>query len=194
MLVLYKRPAFLGVFFALCFIVVVVLLSAHVLEWSVHHSRHARAQQDSRERDKSHRDAAFERLNGQAPDQQQDMDLDERQPLLASKTPATTSDHHAESHRLLVAGLAYGSCSGALSGLGLLFAKTGVELLILSTVGGQNQFGHWQAWMIVLVLLVTDLTQLWYLNHSLRLLGPTLICPLACCFYNLSSIFNGLSA
>lgn len=36
------------------------------------------------------------------------------------------------------------------------------------------------------------LFQLFYLNKSLRLVGPTLICPLAFCFYNLSSIFNGL--
>lgn len=38
----------------------------------------------------------------------------------------------------LILGVAYGSASGALSGLCLLFAKTGVELLIL-TVVGDNQ-------------------------------------------------------
>lgn len=38
----------------------------------------------------------------------------------------------------LVAGVAYGAASGTLSGLCLLFAKTGIELLIL-TVVGQNQ-------------------------------------------------------
>lgn len=112
-------------------------------------------------------------------------------------------------------GIAYGSASGTLSGLCLLFAKTGVELLIL-TVVGQNQFKRWESWMIVLALLICALLQvgrnirgmyarechllirphppqLWYLNKSLRLVGPTLICPLAFCFYNLSSIFNGLS-
>lgn len=30
------------------------------------------------------------------------------------------------------------------------------------------------------------------MNRALRLLGPTLICPLAFCFYNLSSIISGL--
>lgn len=88
-------------------------------------------------------------------------------------------------------GIAYGSASGTMSGLCLLFAKTGVELLIL-TVVGRNQFKRWESWMIVLALLVCALLQLFYLNKSLRLVGPTLICPLAFCFYNLSSIFNGL--
>lgn len=34
--------------------------------------------------------------------------------------------------------------------------------------------------------------QLFYLNRALRLVGPTLICPLAFCAYNLSSIVSGL--
>ena len=55
-------------------------------------------------------------------------------------------------------GVAYGSASGTLSGLCLLFAKTGVELLIL-TVVGHNQFRKWQSWMIVLALLVCALLQ-----------------------------------
>jgi len=97
----------------------------------------------------------------------------------------------AEKIRLWL-GIAFGSASGTLSGLCLLFAKTGVELLIL-TVVGHNQFKRWESWMIVLALLVCALLQLWYLNKSLRLVGPTLICPLAFCFYNLSSIFNGLT-
>lgn len=40
----------------------------------------------------------------------------------------------------VILGVAYGSASGTLSGLCLLFAKTGVELLIL-TIVGQNQVG-----------------------------------------------------
>jgi cation transport regulator ChaB len=55
-------------------------------------------------------------------------------------------------------GIAYGSASGTMSGLCLLFAKTGVELLIL-TVVGQNQFKRWESWMIVLALLVCALLQ-----------------------------------
>lgn len=55
-------------------------------------------------------------------------------------------------------GIAYGSASGTMSGLCLLFAKTGVELLVL-TVMGQNQFKRWESWMIVLALLVCALLQ-----------------------------------
>ncbi|KAM0749825.1 hypothetical protein T439DRAFT_326722 [Meredithblackwellia eburnea MCA 4105] len=91
----------------------------------------------------------------------------------------------------IILGVAYGGASGTLSGLCLLFAKTGIELLIL-TVVGQNQFGHYQAWLIVAVLLIAAILQLFYLNRALRLVGPTLICPLAFCFYNLSSMISGL--
>jgi len=40
--------------------------------------------------------------------------------------------------------------------------------------------------------VVLALLQLWYLHKSLVLEDPTLVCPLAFCFYNLSSILNGL--
>ncbi|SCV68537.1 BQ2448_658 [Microbotryum intermedium] len=103
----------------------------------------------------------------------------------------------------LILGVAYGAASGTLSGLCLLFAKTGIELLIQTIVARQNQFGHFEAWAVVGVLAVaadgvTDVffggppIQLFYLNRALRLVGPTLICPLAFCFYNLSSIISGL--
>ncbi|GAA6035208.1 hypothetical protein JCM8097_006420 [Rhodosporidiobolus ruineniae] len=87
--------------------------------------------------------------------------------------------------------VAYGATSGTLSGLCLLFTKTGIELLILS-VTGKNQFGHVEPWLIVATLLITELFQLSYLNRALRLSGPTLVCPLAFCFYNTSSIVSGL--
>ncbi|PLW39468.1 hypothetical protein PCANC_01147 [Puccinia coronata f. sp. avenae] len=96
-------------------------------------------------------------------------------------------------HRLkLLIGIAYGSTSGTLSGICLLFAKTGVELLIRSLTGTVNEFYKIQTWLILFVLLISALLQLWYLNKALRLVNPTLICPLAFCFYNLSSIISGL--
>ncbi|KAG0142001.1 hypothetical protein CROQUDRAFT_673789 [Cronartium quercuum f. sp. fusiforme G11] len=92
----------------------------------------------------------------------------------------------------LFIGVAYGSTSGTLSGICLLFAKTGVELLILSLSGSGNQFRQFQTWLIILILLVAAILQLWYLNKALRLVNPTLICPLAFCFYNLSAIVSSL--
>ncbi|GAA5904323.1 hypothetical protein JCM6882_003196 [Rhodosporidiobolus microsporus] len=88
--------------------------------------------------------------------------------------------------------VAYGATSGTLSGLCLLFTKTGIELLILTVTGRGNQFGHLEPWLIILTLLLTELFQLSYLNRALRLSGPTLVCPLAFCFYNTSSIVSGL--
>lgn len=58
----------------------------------------------------------------------------------------------------------------------LLFAKSGVELLVL-TLGGDNQFRRWETWMLVLGLIVFALLQLWYLHKALILADPTLVCP-----------------
>jgi len=73
----------------------------------------------------------------------------------------------------------------------LVFAKAGVELLLIS-IHGNNQFWKWQAWMLVLGLVGFSLLQLWYMHKALKLADPTIVCPLAFCFYNLSSIVNGL--
>lgn len=75
--------------------------------------------------------------------------------------------------------VAYGAASGTLSGVCLLLAKSGVELLVL-TFSGQNQFGRWQSWALVLIMLMAALLQLWYLNKSLKLAGE---------FYFESSVF-----
>jgi hypothetical protein len=77
--------------------------------------------------------------------------------------------------RLLLA-ISYASFSGIISGMCLLFAKSGVELLLL-TLRGQNQFWRWQAWVLVLGLVVFALLQLWYLHKALVLADPTLVCP-----------------
>ena len=52
----------------------------------------------------------------------------------------------------------------------LLFAKSGVELLLL-TIGGDNQFCWWQAWLLILGLGAFTLLQLWYL-HIAFILEP----------------------
>ncbi|KAI6132822.1 hypothetical protein EDD16DRAFT_1529828 [Pisolithus croceorrhizus] len=87
--------------------------------------------------------------------------------------------------------LAYAAASGIMSGLCLIFAKSGVELLLL-TFGGSNQFYRWEAWALVGGLVVFAIGQLWYLNRGLRLADPAFVCPSAFCFYNFSSILNGL--
>ncbi|BGP44873.1 hypothetical protein JCM10450v2_000688 [Rhodotorula kratochvilovae] len=86
----------------------------------------------------------------------------------------------------------YGATSGTLSGLCLLITKTGIDLLISTITSGENQFGHLEAWIILAALLLFELVQLAYLNRALRLVGPTLVCPLSFCFYNSASIASGL--
>ncbi|KAF9459897.1 hypothetical protein BDZ94DRAFT_1291385 [Collybia nuda] len=127
--------------------------------------------------------------------------LTERTPLLDPplthlvSSPIHKISHDPELHainrtRLLLA-ISYASFSGIISGMCLLFAKSGVELLLL-TWRGQNQFWRWQAWVLVFGLAAFALLQLWYLHKALVLADPTLVCPSAFCFYNLSSIVNGL--
>lgn len=114
----------------------------------------------------------------------------EHTPLLYPKTrnvasPSSSSsnisreDDHAlravNQIRLLLA-ISYASFSGIISGMCLLFAKSGVELLVL-TLGGDNQFWRWETWMLVLGLIVFALLQLWYLHKALILADPTLVCP-----------------
>lgn len=111
----------------------------------------------------------------------------------STSAAALAAAEHDPSIRKICLGLAiaYGGASGTLSGACLLLAKTGVELLVL-TIGGDNQFDRWQSWFLVIFMLSAALLQLWYLNKSLRLASPPLVCPLAFCFYNTSSIALGM--
>lgn len=108
-------------------------------------------------------------------------------------TPSPPDALHMAVHRPTVLALAviYSSASGTLSGVCLLLAKSGVDLLILS-LAGHNQFSSWRSWFLVAVLLVAALLQLWYLHKSLKLADPVLVAPLAFCFYNLASVTLGL--
>ncbi|KAM6498109.1 hypothetical protein JOM56_006057 [Amanita muscaria] len=129
----------------------------------------------------------------------------ERTPLLDPKTTPPSrgslfaklqSKYNADdlgklNHTRLLVALSYASFSGILSGMCLLFAKSGIELLLL-TVKGNNQFWRWEAWLLILGLVVFALLQMWYLQKALIFAGPTHVCPCAFCFYNLSSIVNGL--
>lgn len=91
----------------------------------------------------------------------------------------------------LIRGILYGVISGDLSAHALLFAKSAVELLI-KTIGGQNQFVHWQAWLIVLALVSLALCQLYYLHRGLKLVSTSVLYPLVFCVYNIIAILDGL--
>ncbi|KIP11943.1 hypothetical protein PHLGIDRAFT_395773 [Phlebiopsis gigantea 11061_1 CR5-6] len=108
----------------------------------------------------------------------------ERSPLIDPKTsrasslspPSSLSSCLTSSNTPLFLAMSYASFGGIISGMCLLIAKSGVELLVL-TIAGNNQFWRWQAWMLVLGLGVCALLQLWYMHKSLVLADPTLVCP-----------------
>ncbi|KAG0201542.1 hypothetical protein BGX33_010256 [Mortierella sp. NVP41] len=89
-------------------------------------------------------------------------------------------------------GISYGCVGGMLSSQALLFAKSAIELLYLTIVGGQNQFENPLSWFLVVALIAAALLQLYYLNQGLRLCDTVLLVPLSFCAYNVSCLFNGL--
>ena len=91
--------------------------------------------------------------------------ISERTPLLQTgmdrkppeSVPSSSPSPAIIRTRLLLA-VSYASVSGILSGMCLLFAKSGVELLIL-TAKGDNQFWRWEAWALVGGLVMFALLQ-----------------------------------
>ncbi|KAF8640532.1 hypothetical protein AX17_000194 [Amanita inopinata Kibby_2008] len=214
LLVLFSRPAFVAYFSILGTLVIICLVITHVSEYSL-------SRRYSDLTCPSPPISIEAPLDSSASTSTLPENMaDERTPLLAFKPTTALSSSPSLSDQLsntstsnkvfvvqdenkyllernesvrarLLLSISYASFSGILSGMCLLFAKSGVELLVL-TIRGNNQFWRWQAWVLVLGLVMFALLQLWYLHKALVLAGPTLVCPSAFCFYNLSSIVNGL--
>ncbi|GJJ73343.1 magnesium transporter [Entomortierella parvispora] len=89
-------------------------------------------------------------------------------------------------------GISYGCVGGMLSSQALLFAKSAIELLMLTILEGENQFENPLSWFLVVALITAALLQLYYLNKGLRLCDTVLLVPLSFCAYNVSCLFNGL--
>ncbi|KIM85197.1 hypothetical protein PILCRDRAFT_66375, partial [Piloderma croceum F 1598] len=200
LLELWTRPAFVAYFSLLGTAVVVCLLITHVTEYSLARKLAALSPESSVPPSPTAQTANPSSLITGVTE---DITTTERTPLLnldrkiAIASVASSRDYSGRLEspsitrtRLLIA-ISYASFSGIISGMCLLFAKSGVELLLL-TVRGQNQFWRWESWMLLFALCVFALLQLWYLHKGLVLADPTLVCPSAFCFYNLSSIVNGL--
>ncbi|KAI1335353.1 DUF803 domain protein [Xylariaceae sp. FL0016] len=92
----------------------------------------------------------------------------------------------------LTRGLIYGCISGILSAHSLLFAKSAVELILRTIADSDNQFVHWQSWMLVLGLVILALSQLYYLHRGLKLVSTSVLYPLVFCIYNIIAILDGL--
>ncbi|CAO3679522.1 unnamed protein product [Umbelopsis vinacea] len=89
-------------------------------------------------------------------------------------------------------GISYGVFGANISSQAMLFAKSGLELLILSIFQGQNQFIYPLTWVLVAALIVTALLQLYYLNKGISLCDTVILVPLNFCSFNVSCLFNGL--
>ncbi|EIM83506.1 uncharacterized protein STEHIDRAFT_170767 [Stereum hirsutum FP-91666 SS1] len=186
LLALFNRPAFIAYFSLLGLAVVICLVITHIAEFSYY--RHLRALAITAP--PSPLLVSTSSMNEMTT---------ERTPLLDRKPPSSSAASIISANGVIIPAsrtplflsISYSSASGLLSGMCLLFAKSGVELLLL-TIGGDNQFVRWQTWMLLLGLVAFALLQLWYLHKALKLANPTIVCPLAFCFYNLSSIVNGL--
>lgn len=101
----------------------------------------------------------------------------ENTPLLRdNKSQASLLRDANLARKRTILAVSFASSSGILSGMCLLFAKSGVELLVL-TVTGDNQFWRWQSWALVGGLVAFAVLQLIYLHKSLVLADPTLVCP-----------------
>ncbi|ORX93390.1 hypothetical protein K493DRAFT_375270 [Basidiobolus meristosporus CBS 931.73] len=92
----------------------------------------------------------------------------------------------------LLLGSLYAFISGTLSSHTLMFAKGGVELLLITILERRNQFDRPLSWVIALAVLCSALLQLYYLNKSLQLCDTLLLVPISFCAYNVSSLCNGL--
>ncbi|KAL6309955.1 hypothetical protein BKA93DRAFT_722247 [Sparassis latifolia] len=205
LLVLFSRPVFVAYFSLLGFAVFVCLVITHIVEYS--YSRRVSLQDVSpplspllvaTTAPSILTTATTASVAGDHPTERTAL-LDGKRdsPRSKSSSPSTASSVHyfyfheklSRTPALLAA--SYASFSGIISGMCLIFAKSGIELLLL-TISGDNQFWRWQAWVLILSLVSCALLQLWYMHKGLVLADPTLVCPLAFCFYNLSSILNSL--
>ncbi|KAI1642856.1 uncharacterized protein F4817DRAFT_351853 [Daldinia loculata] len=92
----------------------------------------------------------------------------------------------------LARGLVFGCISGILSAHSLLFAKSAVELVIRTITDSDNQFVHWESWMLVFGLVSLALSQLYYLHRGLKLISTSVLYPLVFCIYNIIAILDGL--
>ncbi|KAI9444801.1 hypothetical protein H4582DRAFT_849888 [Lactarius indigo] len=187
LLILFSRPTFVAYFSLLGFAVLVCLAITHLSEYS--YSARLRNQLPSRPSSplliptNSTTDLTTERTPL--------LDRKRYASSTISLSSSVTQKHAIPSRTPLLLSISYASTSGILSGMCLVFAKSGVELLLIS-INGNNQFWQWQAWMLIFGLVAFALLQLWYLHKALKLADPTIVCPLAFCFYNISSIVNGL--
>ncbi|KAF7969038.1 hypothetical protein HWV62_28429 [Athelia sp. TMB] len=185
LLELFRRPAFVAYFSLLGATVVVCLVITHIVEFSLARKLAAHLSEPDSPIGPQANPAALttgvtEEIVTNTTEHTPLLVLDRKKTAASDSSSTASLQLRAEPPavkrtRLLIA-ISYASFSGIISGMCLLFAKSGVELLLL-TIKGHNQFWRWESWMLLLALVVFALLQLWYLHKALILADPTLVCP-----------------
>ncbi|CAO3650591.1 unnamed protein product [Cunninghamella echinulata] len=89
-------------------------------------------------------------------------------------------------------GISFGVIAGNISSQSMLFAKSGIELIILTVVFKLNQLQYALTWILLIMMVLTAILQIFYLNKGLRLCDTVILIPLSSCAFNVSCLFNGL--
>ncbi|KAF9353780.1 hypothetical protein BGX26_008450 [Mortierella sp. AD094] len=161
---LWKRPAFIIYFSLIEFAVVSLLIGNRIVERMLKHNAKANLSTSQLQyhhlRSGSAASSVNPNMNRYSPHSKI---LDGR--LLGKLSPTRIKS---------ILGISYGCVGGMLSSQALLFAKSAIELLMLTILEGKNQFENPLSWFLVIALITTALLQLYYLNKGLRLCDTVL--------------------
>ncbi|KAF9111416.1 hypothetical protein BGX27_004961 [Mortierella sp. AM989] len=87
--------------------------------------------------------------------------------------------------------LAYASLGGMMASYTVLFAKSLINLLVASIFDGQNQFTSVLAWVILIVTVVTAVSQVYWINMGLKKYDALLQVPVFFTVWVLLDIVGG---
>ncbi|KAF9915389.1 hypothetical protein BX616_006273 [Lobosporangium transversale] len=192
---LWKRPAFVIYFSLIEFIVISLLVGNRIVEQMM--EREAKVNKTNRLYQHRQRylrsNSAASSVNPNLSHNGANNSYHNNKYLLGESTvPGRLLKKWSPSKIKTMLGISYGCVSGMLSSQALLFAKSAIELLMLTILDGKNQFENPLSWFLVIALIAAALLQLYYLNKGLRLCDTVLLVPLSFCAYNVSCLFNGL--
>ncbi|KAF9897642.1 hypothetical protein BX616_005231 [Lobosporangium transversale] len=87
--------------------------------------------------------------------------------------------------------LAYAGLGGMMASYTVLFAKSLINLLVTSIFDGQNQFTSFIAWVILIVTVVTAISQVYWINMGLKKYDALLQVPVFFTIWVLLDIVGG---
>ncbi|KAI6162195.1 hypothetical protein EDD17DRAFT_1580438 [Pisolithus thermaeus] len=193
LIALFVRPAFLGWFCAEAALVVVCLIVTHVAEYSLARQAKARPYAFLQSSDLG------QPLPGPAllasPSLSSSRDLPTRQVFNCIEDVLRYLDPKGSGARSMSPSSKCASSparSSAITTPVAFLPMANRTALFLALAYAAASGIIWEAWALVGGLVVFAIGQLWYLNRGLRLADPAFVCPSAFCFYNFSSILNGL--